>query len=211
MGIRTRLIAAMMAAAALTAVVVSTTAASAAPASPTAPAPGGDKQGDKRPDKDAVFAKVAAELHVSVEQLVTALDHLKQAVGNGTAKADAVAAFAKELKVSVADAEKALQALSADAKQKRKPGMDKPAGVPEEAVKLLAAELHISVDRARQVFKDLEKVNGKGGDVVSDPAFIAIAKGLGITPQHLLDVLVKVKQELAGKEKEKAPSGTPTK
>src|SRR4051794_33648634 len=99
MGIRTRLIAATVAGVALAAMAGAATA-SAAPASPTASAPGGDTK-----DKDVVVAKVAASLHVSVRQLVTALDHLKQAVGKGAAKAAAVRTFAKELKVSVADAE----------------------------------------------------------------------------------------------------------
>ena len=157
--------------------------------SSTASAPSGDKKKEGA-DKDAVVAKVAASLHVSVQQLVTALDHLKQAVGNGTSKAEAVSAFAKELKVSVADAEKA---LLGDDKQKPKPGKDKQPGVPEDViVTLLATELHISADRARQVFKDLDKVNGKSGDVVKDPAFVAIAKGIRITPQRLLAALVRV-------------------
>jgi hypothetical protein len=213
MGIRTRLIAATVAVATLTAVVGAATAsAAAAPASPTASAPSGDKKDKKEgADKDAVVAKVAASLHVSVRQLVTALDHLKQAMGGGTSKAEAVAAFATELKVGVAQAEKALQDLSSDDKQRPKPGKDKEPGVPEEAVTLLATELHISADRARQVFKDLDKINGKGGDVVKDPAFVAIAKGLGITPQQLLAALIKVKQEVGGQPKEKVPSGSPTK
>jgi hypothetical protein len=223
MGIRTRLIAATVAAATLTAL-ASTAIAAAAPASPTTSAPSGDKgdkkgdKGDKkeRPDKDATVAKVAASLHVSVQQLVTALDHLKQAVGNGTSKDAAVGAFAKELKVSLARAEQALRDLSSDDKQKPKPDKDKDKdkqpGVPEEqVVKLLATELHVSADRAGQVLKDLDKINGKGGDPVKDPAFIAIAKGLGITPQQLLAALVAVKQQLGGKPKEEVPSGSPTK
>jgi hypothetical protein len=66
--------------------------------------------------------------------------------------------------------------------------------------------LHITAGQARQVFKDLKKVNSK--DVVKDPAFIAIAKRLGITPQRLLDALIKVKQELAPKAKDKEPSAS---
>ncbi len=207
MGIRTRLVAAAVAVATLTVM----GGMAAASASPTTSAPSGDKK-KEGVDKDAVVAKVAASLHVSVRQLVAALDHLKQAVGNGTAKAEAVAAFARELKVSGAQAEKALRELSSDGKQKQKPGKDKQPGVPDEVVKLLAAELHISADRAGQVFKDLDNVKANGDDVVKDPAFIAIAKGLGITPQRLLAALVAVKQKVVGdKPKEKVPSGSPTK
>lgn len=213
MGIQTKLIAVAMAAAAVT-VVGSAGIASAAQASPTASAPYGDKKdGDKKkdPNKDAVVATVAASLHVTVRQLTTALDNLKQALGKGADKTTAVRVFAKELGVSVADAEKALQALSSADKGQGKPDNGKEPGVPAEAVKLLAAELHISADRARQVFKDLDKVRANGEDVVKDPAFIAIAKGLRISPQRLLAALITVKQQLAGKEKEKPSSGSPTK
>jgi len=207
MGIRTRLIAVTMAVGMLTAV-LGTAAASGAPAGPATSAPGktppNDGQPGPKPGKPdgpdkAILAKVAASLHVSVQRLTTALQHLKQAVAKGTPEAVAMAAFAKELNVSVAQAKQVLNELSG---QK---------GVPEQAVKLLAAELRISADRARRVFDDLAKLKG-GKDVLTDPGFIAIAKGLGMTPQRLEAALVKVKQELgAGKPKEPLPSGTPTK
>ncbi|MEU4743356.1 hypothetical protein AB0G02_23235 [Actinosynnema sp. NPDC023658] len=101
-----------------------------------------------------------------------------------------------------------------------KPGKDKPGegkpGVPQEAVKLLAAELGITVDRARQVFQDLEKVEARGDEILEDRAFVAIADGLGITPEHLLDVLRKVKQAIAGEPKpapkrDEVPSDAPGK
>jgi 3-oxoacyl-ACP reductase-like protein len=205
MGIRTRLIAATMAAATLTAVVGAATA-SAVPASPTASAP---SDGKKPGADDATLAKVAASLHISVQQLVTALDNLKQALGKGADKSVALGAFAKELGVSIAQAEKVLQELSGEDK-KPTPGKDKQPSV-DEIVKLLAAELHVSGDRARQVYNDLDKVKARGEDIVKDPAFIAIAKGLGITPEQLLAALRKVKQELADKPKEQVPSGSPAK
>ena len=212
MGIRMRLVAAVVAAAMAT-VAVGASTATATQASPAASAPDGSTK-DK--GRDDVLAAVAASLHVTVKQLTTALENLKRAIGSGTGKEAAVAAFAKELKISVADAEKALQALSSDGKEKPGNGKEKP-GVPREAVKLLAAELHISADRARQVFNDLEKVKGK--DVRADPEFIAIANGLHITPQRLLDALIAVKKQLAaqergkdkGKGEEKVPSGSPAK
>jgi hypothetical protein len=157
MGIRTRLIAAIMAMATLTAVVGVATA-SAAQAKPTAAAPSDKKDpgGDRKPGDKSPGDKKAGD---------------------------------------------------------KKPGP----GAPEEAVKLLAAELHISNDRARQVFTDLDKVTGNGEEIVKDPAFIAIAKGLGITPQRLLDALIAVKKAFVRKEGEgkgdkgKAPSGAPAK
>jgi hypothetical protein len=207
MGIRTRLMAAAMAAAATLTVVGGAVTASAAPTSPAAAAP---SDGKKPEGNDAAVVKVAAGLHVSVKQLTTALRNLKQAVGKGADMAAAVGAFAKELGISVAQAEKALKELSGD-NGKPKPGKDKEQGVPEAAVKLLAAELHISADRSRQVFRDLDKVKARGEDIVKDPAFVAIAKGLRITPQQLLDTLRKVKQKVGDKPKEKAESGAPAK
>ncbi|HEU5107940.1 MAG TPA: hypothetical protein VFT95_05230, partial [Micromonosporaceae bacterium] len=192
--------------------------ASAGPATPTAVGnkkdgdkKGGDKKdGDKKDGDRAPVAKVAASLGVSVQRLTTALGNLKQALAKGVDKAAAVDAFARELGVSRADADKALQALSTDGP--KKPPNGKEPVVPEEVVTSLAAELRISVDAARGVFKELAKVNGNGRDVVKDPAFIAIAKKLGIAPQRLFDALVKVKQEYGGKAEKKAvPSGSTAK
>ena len=50
--------------------------------------------------EQAKFAKVAASLHVTVQQLITALQNMKKAIGQGTSPADALAAFAKELGVT---------------------------------------------------------------------------------------------------------------
>ncbi|MET8847527.1 hypothetical protein [Amycolatopsis sp. NPDC004625] len=217
MGIRTRLVAAAIVAG-LTAVTGAAAASAAAPAAPSSSAqPDGKKDNGKQDGgkkdegrkNDEQLAKVAASLHVTVKRLTTALDNLKRAVVNGTDQATAIAAFAKELGITVARAEKVLQALSGE------PGPGKPvpgkeAGVPAEVVKLLAAELKIGEDRARQVFKDLDKVGGKGDDVMKDPVFIAIAKGLGTTPQRLLDGLRKVKEEFAEQQGDKPKGGAPS-
>ncbi|TCO59394.1 hypothetical protein [Actinocrispum wychmicini] len=198
MGIRTRLVAAAIAAA-LT-VVTGTATASAAPATQSSAQTDGKK--------DVLLAKIAASLHVTVQQLVTALGNLKGALGKGTDKLAAITAFAKELRITVAQAEKVLEVLFNGGK---KPAPGTEAGVPAEVVKLLAAELKISQDRARQVVKDLAKVGGKGDDILKDPAFIAIAKGLGVSPQRLLDALRKVKQEYGKPKDDKTLSGAPGK
>ncbi|PSL53837.1 hypothetical protein B0I31_108284 [Saccharothrix carnea] len=85
--------------------------------------------------------------------------------------------------------------------------------VPEEAVKLLAVKLGITVDRSRQVYRDLQKVKSRGAEIVGDRAFVAIAEGLGITPERLLAVLREVKQEIAVPPKPKPgePVGPPSK
>ncbi|EOD63525.1 hypothetical protein [Amycolatopsis vancoresmycina] len=211
MGIRTGLVAAAIVAG-LTAVTGAAAASAAAPAAPSSARPDGKKDDGKKDGgrkNDQQLAKVAASLHVTVKQLTTALENLKRAVVNGTGKATAIAAFAEELGITVARAEKVLEALSGTPGP-GKPGPGKEAGVPVEVVKLLAAELKISEDRARQVFKDLDKVGGKGDDVTKDPVFIAIAKGLGTTPQRLLDALRKVKEEFAEKEGGKPKDGVPS-
>jgi hypothetical protein len=92
-----------------------------------------------------------------------------------------------------------------------KPGKGQPE-VPEEAVALLAEKLDISVERSREVFRDLEKVKARGEEILADRAFVAIADGLGLTPQQLLDVLREVKQAVGGSPKPKpVDSGSPTK
>jgi hypothetical protein len=217
MGIRSRLVAAMMAVATLTAVVGMTTAAASpsAAASQSAAAPGKpDKPGKPvkpvNPGKpgggvdSAALAKVAASLRVSVPQLTAALDNLKRALAQGASKSTALAGFAKELGVSVARAEQALRKLSGASGQKPGP---KP-GVPEAAIRSLASKLHISVGRARAVYAELATLPDKSGDITANPGFVAIAKRLGITPRQLRSVLIEVKQELAGKP---ASGGSPTK
>ncbi|WP_143531931.1 hypothetical protein [Saccharothrix sp. ALI-22-I] len=113
------------------------------------------------------------------------------------------------------------------AKQKPgEPGKQKPGegrDVPEEAVKALAVELGISVERSRQVFRDLRRVEARGDAITADPAFVAIAEGLGLTPEELLTVLREVKEAVGGIQKpkpdpaagtnpdERTASGSPTK
>jgi hypothetical protein len=200
MGIRSRLVAATMAVATLTTVVGATTAsASTTPAAnPSASAPG--KPGKPGGGDSAPLAKVAASLHVSVPQLTTALISMKRALGQGASKQAALAGFAKELGVSVARAQQALQELPG--------GSGKQSVAPQVVVRLLADKLHISVDRAGTVFAELAKVPNTSGDIAADPGFVAIAKSLGITPQRLKSVLIEIKQELVGKS---APGGSPTK
>jgi hypothetical protein len=209
---RTRLVAKATVAAVMCTMVGATIAAaspSAAPSS-TAASSSSATAGDKAPGKggggidNAQLAKVAASLHVSVQRLTTALGNLKKAFGQGTSKVDAVAAFAKELGVSVKQAEAALGELGGG--KVKQPG----SGVPAEAVHLLAGELHISVDRARQVFTDIEKLQPRSRDITADPGFIRIARGLGITPQQLVTALIDVKEKLAGSAPKAPPKTAPS-
>lgn len=151
-----------------------------------------------------VLAKVAASLHVSVQQLTTALVDMKKAIGQGDTPAQALAGFAKELNITLAQAKTALAALSGDGKAGKpgKPG----SGVPEQAIHLLADELHISVQRAGQVISQLEKLQPTSGDITADPGFVRIAHGLGITPQQLANALIDVKRKLAGSTPRSGPT-----
>jgi len=214
MGTRIRLMVPAVAAVAALAVVVG---GSVAAASPTAPgtwstASGTVKPADKKDGQatDAAAEKVAKRLHVTVQQLVTAMDHLKKAVARGTGIAKAEAAFAKELHISLAQAKRALRELSGDGKGPgKKPGQGEPGVVPAEAVKALAATLHVSESRARQVFRDLDKVRSHDSEtIVDDPSFIAIAKGLGVSPQQLVKALTAAKQAVIGKPGKKDSSSS---
>lgn len=194
MGIRSRIVAAALAVVTVTTVAGATTAAAASPATtPSQSAPG--KPG--KPGVDPVLIKVAASLHVSVQQLVTALGDFKQALGKGESEQAALAGFAQELGVSVGQAKQAMAELAA-AGNKGKPG------VPDaKIIALLAKDLHISTARARTVFEELSKLDPGSGPITANPGFVAIARSLGITPQRLMAVIVDVKRELAG--------GSPTK
>lgn len=206
---RTRLFAGAMVAAAMCTVLgtavasASPTAAPSTSASATvgakAPGPGQQKGGGGI--GQAELAKVAASLHVSVQRLTTALVNLKKAIGQGTSPSDALAAFAKELGVSVAQAKAALAELSGGAKA-GKPS----AGEQAAAARILADELHVSVDRARQVLAELEKLRPASRDITTDPGFVRIARGLGITPQQLATDLVQMKEKLAGSASAPVPT-----
>lgn len=206
---RTRLVAGAMVAAAMC-TVLGTAAASASPttapstsASATvgakAPGPGEKKGGGGI--SEAELAKVAASLHVSVKQLTTALVDLKKAIGQGTSPSDALAAFAKELGVSATQAKAALAELTGGAKA-GKPG----AVVEAEAARILAGELHVSVDRARQVLTEIQQLRPASRDITTDPGFARIARGLGITPQQLASDLVQMKQKLVGSASGQVPT-----
>jgi hypothetical protein len=60
----------------------------------------------------------------------------------------------------------------------------------------LARILHISVTRAEHVFDVIQQIEAFGNrNFDSDPRFTALAAGLHITPQQLVDALVRVKQD----------------
>jgi hypothetical protein len=109
-----------------------------------------------------------------------------------------VTVFAKSLGVSTSRARAVLKFLLAGWEKAGKGGKGGKPGKPsaEEsaaAVKFLAGELHISKAQAEKVWATLLKM-----DRVSekDPAFIALARSLHITPKQLMAVLVDLKKFL---------------
>lgn len=189
MGMRNRVVAAAVAVVTVTTVAGVTTAAAAT--SPTA-TPSQSAPGKPGKPGDPVLIKVAASLHVSVQQLVSALGEFKQARGTGESEQAALAGFAQELGVSVGQATQAVAQLGA-------PGTKGKPGAPDgESVALLATDLHVSLARAHTVFDELSRLDSESGPVTANPGFVAIATSLKIAPQRLLAVIVEVKRELAG-------------
>lgn len=109
---------------------------------------------------------------------------------------DVVRVFARSLGVRPTTAAAVLKFLLAEWEKPGK-GKQPPADVTAAAVRFLARELHLSTAQATKVWAALQAVSAKGELSPRNPAFVALAKGLKVTPQRLLDVLVKLKQELA--------------
>ena len=67
------------------------------------------------------------------------------------------------------------------------------------AVAALASRLGINTGAARHALQQIGALSRQGGVDPTDPAFAAIARGLGVSPAQLAAALVGVKQVLAGK------------
>jgi hypothetical protein len=67
------------------------------------------------------------------------------------------------------------------------------------AVAALASRLGVSTGAARHALQQIGVWSGQGGVDPADPAFAAIARGLGVSPAQLTAALGGVKQVLAGK------------
>jgi hypothetical protein len=121
-----------------------------------------------------------------------------------------VKVFATSLGVPTSKAKAVLKFLTATWKEAGKSG-SVPAEVTAAAVKFLANRLHISKAKAEKVWATLQKIGNKpGGTSVKDPAFVALARSLHLTPKQLDGVLVELKQFL-GKVVGKPKPGDPGK
>jgi len=67
------------------------------------------------------------------------------------------------------------------------------------AVAALASRLGVSTGAARHALQQIGALSRQGGVDPTDPAFAAIARGLGVSPAQLAAALGGVKQALAGK------------
>jgi hypothetical protein len=67
------------------------------------------------------------------------------------------------------------------------------------AVAALASRLGVSHSAARRALQQIGALGGQGGVDPTDPAFAAIARGLGVSPARLAAALGGVKQAVAGK------------
>jgi hypothetical protein len=62
-----------------------------------------------------------------------------------------------------------------------------------KAVAVMAAQLGISTDQARNGLDQIQRLAAKGSIDPADPAFVAIARSVGVTPKRLASALDQVK------------------
>jgi hypothetical protein len=88
---------------------------------------------------------------------------------------------------------------AAAAKSAAASGNSVPSFTGPTAVAALASQLGISSSAALHTLQQVVALSGRDGLNPTDPAFVAIAHGLGVSPAHLAAALAGVKQALAGK------------
>jgi hypothetical protein len=147
-----------------------------------------------------VVAGVAAAAAVAVPAAALASGSLSgkpapspSAASKSVAAASKSVAAGSEPRVdpSVAAAKKSAAAAS-------EPSLDRSWTGPV-AVAALASRLGVSHGAALRVLRQIGTLSGQGGVDPTDPAFVAIARGLGVSPDRLAAGLGGVKQALAGK------------
>jgi hypothetical protein len=171
---------------------------------------------------DQWLAGLAKRYNVTEERLESALRDVKIAFGDqGKKPTDpaVVAGLAKALGISQVDASRRIKEVFTPVGTPggKKPG--KPGGKKEEGGQIspavlagaLAKEFGIPLDNAKKLIADLDELSRDHGNNAGDARFAAIAKSLGITPEHLADGLKKVKQSLDGAEKPEPASPKPYK
>jgi uncharacterized protein YjiS (DUF1127 family) len=109
------------------------------------------------------------------------------------------------LHVSPARAERALNDLFGAAESTA--GHSPAATPPDSAINALAAQLHVTRQRARWVLAELDRMAGRDGGIdPGSPAFARLSRALDMTPANLAQALARWKQSLAAS----APSTSPS-
>jgi hypothetical protein len=133
-------------------------------------------------------SQLAASAGISTDRLQAGLAAAKRADGNTAA---GIAAFAASAGVSHATAQRIVGAVF-------EPQVDRgQAGGPVIAA-ALASKLGVSTSAAQRAVNQLDAL-GEGGVDPANPAFVAIARDLGVSPAWLAAALEAVKQSEAGK------------
>jgi hypothetical protein len=162
---------------------------------------GGEPAGGK-PVVDPVVAAAATRFGLSVGQLDRALAGIKRRLAEQSPRPDGgkvdllapavVRGFGADLGVSPARARQVLTFLLAGWK-KQNGGKD----VDAAAVAFLATELRLPPATAKQVWAQVLELGRKGGLSEKNPAFVALARRLHVTPARLTAVLVALKKAVA--------------
>jgi hypothetical protein len=147
-----------------------------------------------------VVAGVAAAAAIAVPVAALASSSLsgKPAPSPGAARKSAAAASKSAAAASEPRVDWSAAAASKSAAAASEPRGDRRLTGPV-AVAALASRLSVSHSAAQRALEQIGALSGGGGVDPTDPAFAAIARGLGVGPARLAAALGGVKQALAGK------------
>lgn len=146
-------------------------------------------------DVTAVFEKAGVTgVHATPVALKTALRDAQAASTSqaGIVSSGSVAVFARDLHLTTAQAQKFLGWT----RIVKSSGAKKAQTLPQTAVHDLATRLGVSDDRAGQVIASLGSTKGRVSP--ADAGFVAMARGLGVTPRQLAAALLQMKRDFVG-------------
>lgn len=116
-----------------------------------------------------------------------------------------LAVFAKSVGVSTSRAKAIVKFLLAEWRKTAKPTPD---DLTAAAAKFLSARLHISLERAARIWAQVEKIaRNNGGIEPNDPAVVALARSVGLTPKQFMTLLADLKMSVGGSPGKPAPPG----
>jgi hypothetical protein len=147
-----------------------------------------------------VVAWVAAAVAVAVPAaaLASSSPSGKGAPSTRAASESAAAASKSAAVKSEPSVDPSAAAASKSAAAAAEPRVDRSLTGPV-VVAALASRLGVSYGAAQHALQQIGALSGQGGVDPTAPAFVAIARGLGVSPDRLAAALGGVKQALAGK------------